>query len=110
MPSQAVCYQALTGFIQSRCGLVEYEHFGLAQQGARDGETLPLPGVLWTPMLPSINCTSERTIDRPSPVPTPIGVVVKLAPICVAVGARNPLDAPARADSQSVTAKVAPAE
>jgi hypothetical protein len=39
----------------------------------------------------------------------PIGVMVKLAPSSVAVGARKPVDAAARKPSQSVAWKVAPA-
>ena len=47
-------------------------------------------------------------VSGPSPglpkMVVPIGVVVKLAPISVAVGARKPLEAPARPASQSVKA------
>ena len=46
----------------------------------------------------------------PKVVVVPIGATVKLAPSSVPVGARKPVDAPARRLSQSVAATVAPTD
>ncbi len=60
---------------------------------------------------PSSSCWAVSGTKPGLPkIVVPIGVVVKLAPSSVAVGARKPLDAPNRPLSQSVILSVAPTE
>ena len=50
---------------------------GTSFWGSTSVKTLPSPGVLCTWMEPPNSCARSREIDRPRPVPWPVGLVVK---------------------------------